>query len=1260
MAIDKQDIVLETKVLGGLNGLQEQFKIIAENMRSAILTFDMNKRLTFVNKAFRELTSYEIGELDFEFINCLDSQDQDRIRQMWLKTFEESEFVEEVSVITKCGKIVILNMFCHPLLDEYGVQVGVYLRLADLWKYKQDEYANEQIENNIRRAIFSAPFPAIIVTQKGETIEVNKKWSEMTGDDIFSIPNFRIWMDTEVVNQANNQSLFEQFLDPELNQVTKEIKIQGLNQKPQVWQLRASRIGLLTDGTSLYLFMGVDLTDRKNTEARLIDSEKKLRLVTNNIKSAVIAYNNNKDLIYVNPGFENLTGSKKSINSLKLLLTFVHPKDLKYVTKIIRETYKGKSFIDAEFRILVYQSDPILKQKNATQLSLGNLKNLQDPQDPMESTGVKWVSSSWRPLLDDDGKQIGIQIRITDTTESRKIKGALKVSEANFRAILNNTSQCFMLVSKDYRVKTFNKIANTFAQRVYGIGLTQDFSLKKMIAVEDELDFKNCFEFALQGYPITIERNIKGSYKKDNWFEMSFVPVYEGAAAISSVCVGILDISIRKKANQILEASEKRFKSLVQNSSDLTSIIDRQAKIKYLSPAVKNIFGYKPGKLLFNNYLEYIHPDDRVMFMDNVEIVIGKEPVQVEYRFKNQLGEWVYLQSIITDLLLEPSIRGIVINSRDITQTNRAQQDLNESKHFIQRIADSMPNILFLYEVLDDYSYQLIYVNQSLQSVLGYDSKKVVLQNNMKYENIIHPDDLSGRADVLNALQNGTEDEVIETELRVKDNDKQWRWMYVREVIFSRDKYGKVKQILGTAEDITRRKHVEDQLAKGALYDTLTGLPNRRYFLDKLTSAIKRQTEDDNYNFAVLFLDVDRFKIINDSLGHDIGDQLLIAISQRLRNSVSETDFVARLGGDEFTILMEWTKGNKQIMRAVDRIQQKINVPFTLHQRRISTTCSIGIAPSSKAYREPESMLRDADTAMYRAKNRGKNCYAIFNKQMHALVMKVLQTEGDLRRAISNHELEIYYQPLFDLKSGNITSCEALLRWNHPQNGLTLPGEFLSIAEETGLMQQLDKFALYKASQQNYAWQEAGLPDIRVAVNLSLNEVRQKKVKELVSSVLKQTKLQPRYLEIELTENILIDLTENSLETLKELRKMGVSMSIDDFGTGYSSLTYIKRLPLNYLKIDQSFTKDVVTDPSTAAIVKSIIDLSHVLNIKVVAEGVESQDQLDWLKTFGCDKAQGYLLGKPMPAQDFEKLLRKQFDKNKPNHSTKLNSLPSS
>ncbi|MEM1312139.1 MAG: EAL domain-containing protein [Patescibacteria group bacterium] len=1236
VAIEKQK--LETidsrkQVKSARVNKSEKFKFIIENMRSAVLTFNMEKELTFVNKSFKQLTGYSLSELDNDFIKCVSYQDQFRVGELWLSSFSGYDFTEEVSVITKSGDFITLSFFCHPMLDKYDNQIGVYLRIVDMVKYRKDKFVKQQAEAEIRKAIYSAPFPALITTQNGVTIEINKQWADLTGDTKQSLPNFKNWIDSLAGIPDSKPSLFDSLTDPQLSNSAAEIEIPILKHK-RIWQIKSSRIGTTAEGIDLYLFMGVDLTERKAVETRLIDSERKLRLVTNNIQAAVIAYNNDKKLIYANAGFACIIGKNEPIDSLKLFLHYVHPQDLKGVSKIIRQAYKGKGFRDFQFRLLCYgDKQDLLKTKNS------------DSDFATERKVVKWVSSMWSPLVSEDGQKIGLQLKIIDITEKRKVEEALKLSESNIRAILNNTSQCFMLINKDYCIKTFNNMANSFTQRIYGIELVKNLSFKDIVSSEDSLDFKNCFEFALKGYPITIERNIKGKYRQDNWFEMSFVPVRESSSEINFVCLGILDISIRKRANKILEASENRFKSLVQNSSDFTSILDKKYKIKYFSPTAKNIFGYKPGILIHNSYLNYVHPHDQQIFVQAVKNVLGKDPIQIEYRFKNQSNEWIYLQSIITDLTHDSSVAGIVINSRDITQTTIAQQDLKDSKHFIQRIADSMPNILFLYELVDDSSLRLVYVNKSIKSTLSYEPLKMLTQQIMRYKDFIHPNDIKYRLNSLEKINNITEDEVVETELRVKDNKNRWRWMYVREVIFSRNEDGSIKQILGTAEDITRRKRAEDQLARGALYDTLTGLPNRRYFLDKLTAAIKKKSKDADYDFAVLFLDLDRFKIINDSLGHEIGDQLLIAISQRLKNSVSNSDFVARLGGDEFTILMESTQETKNLIKAVTRIQKKISVPYTLSQRHISTTCSIGIALSSNSYKEPESMLRDADTAMYRAKNRGKNCYAVFNKHMHSLMLKLLQTEGDLRRAVANEEFEMYYQPLFDLKSGRITSCESLLRWNHPQLGLITPGEFLGVAEETGLMLKLDKFSLSSACQQNYDWQMSGLPKIRVAVNLSLKDVKQKKIKELVSYVLKKTRLEPRYLELELTENILIDLTESSLETLKKLRKMGMSLSIDDFGTGYSSLTYIKRLPSNYLKIDQSFTRDLVVDTATAAIVKSIIDLSHILNIKVVAEGVETQEQLDILKSYGCDKAQGFLLGKPMPASDFTKILETEVKK---------------
>lgn len=563
-------------------------------------------------------------------------------------------------------------------------------------------------------------------------------------------------------------------------------------------------------------------------------------------------------------------------------------------------------------------------------------------------------------------------------------------------------------------------------------------------------------------------------------------------------------------------------------------------------------------------------------------------------------------------------------------------QDLLESKRFIQQITDSAPNILYLFDIEQE---KLIYVNKALHSILGYTNDFFAENGVDKFLCLIHPEDRELRIASIKELENSKNDQTVETEFRVKDKDGNWRWLYSRETVFSTNSKGSVTQILGTAEDVSKRKFMEDSLAKEAMYDNLTGLLNRRFFIEKLHESMVMQKDKRKYFFAVLFLDLDRFKIINDSLGHDIGDKLLVAVSKRLKNSARPQDVVSRLGGDEFTILLDNVLNIREIVKIVERIQNKLALPFLIGNINILTTAAIGIAPANKNYQDPEDILRDADTAMYRAKNHGRNSYALFNKHMHTNVLKALQTEADLRKAVKNNEFELYYQPVFSLSTNKIVGCEALVRWNHPKRGTLLPKDFLHIAEETGLLAQIDKWVLIESCLQNKDWQNKGYKPCTIAVNLSVKQLKQKKFSEFVRSVLSKTKMDSKYLELELTENVLLENSESTSKTFKYLKKMGIQLAIDDFGTGYSSLTYLKDLPANILKIDQSFIKDLIVDKTTTAIVQSIISLAHSLHLKVVAEGVENQSQLVFLQEQGCDQAQGFLYGRPMKAKAFTKLI---------------------
>lgn len=453
---------------------------------------------------------------------------------------------------------------------------------------------------------------------------------------------------------------------------------------------------------------------------------------------------------------------------------------------------------------------------------------------------------------------------------------------------------------------------------------------------------------------------------------------------------------------------------------------------------------------------------------------------------------------------------------------------------------------------------------------------------------------------------------------------------------------GKVIYYEGSLQDITKRKEAEQELKLKALHDNLTNLPNRNLFMEKLDKVVERSGKSRGRQAAVLFLDLDRFKVINDSLGHETGDLLLVAIARRLESCLRPEDTVARFGGDEFAILLEQIETTKDATRVADRVQKKLSMPFNLKGQEIFTSASIGIALTNGNEQCPEDLLRDADTAMYQAKAEGKARYAIFDEQMHSHVLSILQIEGDLRRAIERQELLLYYQPIISLKDGSIKGVEALLRWDHPQRGLLLPKDFISVADETGFINHIGEWVLRTACKQVRIWQELGYTDLHASVNISTHQFQDHSLVELIDGVLRETGFPPDCLEIEISEKDALKDFDLTLRTLRQVRAGGVLVAIDDFGSGYSSLGYLKSFPINHLKIDRSFIKDVDRASPDMAISKAMIVMAHVLDIKVVAEGLEREEQLDFLIKNGCDMAQGFLFSPPLPARDMLSLLKEK------------------
>jgi len=441
-----------------------------------------------------------------------------------------------------------------------------------------------------------------------------------------------------------------------------------------------------------------------------------------------------------------------------------------------------------------------------------------------------------------------------------------------------------------------------------------------------------------------------------------------------------------------------------------------------------------------------------------------------------------------------------------------------------------------------------------------------------------------------------------------------------------------VERLEGTSKELQESR---EHFRHAAFHDSLTGLPNRSLFTEHLRLALGRAHQNEEYRFCVLFLDLDRFKNINDSLGHPCGNELLILVARRLETCIRQTDVVARFGGDEFAILLDSLEDPSDAIHVAEKVLQTLSAPFRLTSHEAITTATIGIALSSPNYKEAEDLIRDADTAMYRAKEAGKARYQIFNSAMHTRAVTLLRLETDLRRAIENDELCLYYQPIVSVSNGQLYGFEALVRWHHPERGVVLPTDFIALAEETGLILPLGLNVLREACRQLRVWQQHSLSarDLIMSVNLSGKQIMQADLVERIAEVLRESELKPWHLKLEVTESVVMDNPEAAAITLAKLRALGVRLSIDDFGTGYSSLSYLNRFPLDILKIDRSFISTMNQSDENLQIVKTIVTLAGNLGLEVIAEGVETEEQLKQLRLLKCQYAQGFLFSKPMDAE---------------------------
>ncbi|RFU71483.1 EAL domain-containing protein [Peribacillus saganii] len=681
--------------------------------------------------------------------------------------------------------------------------------------------------------------------------------------------------------------------------------------------------------------------------------------------------------------------------------------------------------------------------------------------------------------------------------------------------------------------------------------------------------------------------------------------------------------------NENNEAELPFYRTMFQNLIEKAPVgiyILEGGSYSYVNAYYCSLFGYTKEELTQGTVPldKLIHPEDYPLVKRNIEKRQRGENKEERYRLRKiaKCGRLIYteIHTATTEINGKTVLFGSVV---DITAQVITEQKLEESNEQYKSLFDSSPDSIYSF----DHEGKFTNANPASEILTGYSNEEVI---GMSFLPLIFPEDLPEAIKHFEDAKKGIPNSADLALIR-KDGKK----IHINATHFPMKVNGEIVGTYGMAKDITQKILYEQQMEELAFYDPLTKLPNRKLFEDRLGQMINFSRED-RHPFAILFLDLNRFKFINDSLGHHIGDEFLKLVAERLQQTIRKTDTLSRLAGDEFTILIPETSV-EEVTKLAERIHQVLSEPFQASGHSVTVSASIGIAFNKGINDNVHELIRNADTAMYYSKKFKKKHYTIYSEELDLKASYKLTIERDLIFAIENNELELYYQPIMDLKNKDkIIALEALIRWHHPELGLVSPCDFIPVAEESGQIIPIGAWVLKTACSQNKLWQDSGIVPFKVAVNISTKQLQQYDFVDSVINILKETNLDPTWLELEVTESILLDDVDIIKTSLSELKKAGVSISIDDFGTGYTSLSYLRQYPFDKVKIDKAFIDDISRDLNGKRITSAIISLAHSLNMDVVAEGIESEIELKYLKEEKCDGGQGYYFSRPLPVNSLK------------------------
>ncbi|MEZ5584491.1 MAG: PAS domain S-box protein [Candidatus Competibacteraceae bacterium] len=849
---------------------------------------------------------------------------------------------------------------------------------------------------------------------------------------------------------------------------------------------------------------------------------------------------------------------------------------------------------------------------------------------------TRYVSVSGKPIFDWQGRFHGYRGVSNEITERKRIEKALQDSERLNLSVLNSLSAHIAVLDAAGNIITVNDAWRRFAEEHSGVKAVLDRGGANYLEICRQAigpfskDAEACragLQAVLSGSrPLFDMEYPCVSPTETRWFLLRVVPLLRPEGGLVAAHIDITEHKEKDRQILLLQTAIAHLNDIVL-VTEAEPINDPGPRIVFVNPAFERLTGYRADEVIGQSPRLLQGPETDRATLDRVRHALENwQPVREEVLNYTKSGEKFWLEMDIIPLADETGWYTHWISvERDITRRKRTEEQLRLTAIAFENTTDAI--------TITDAQARIVSVNKAFSRITGYSAEEVIGQNPSVLQSGRH--DTAFYQRMWQSLQ-----ETGRWRDEIWNRHKSGRiYPEVLTINAVRDKHDEITHYVGVFTDLSRHKEDQAQLAFLAHHDPLTRLPNRLLLLDRCRKMIAAAGRH-GHRIALIFIGLDHFKTINDSLGHVMGDRLLQAVADRLVEALRTSDTLARLGGDEFVVLADHLKDAQDGMAVIRKLATAFVEPFELDDHTLYVTASMGVSLYPRDGVSAETLLKNADTAIHRAKQEGRNTYQFFSAEMNTQAVETLNLMTQLRQAVHREEFSVHYQPRFELASGTVTGLEALLRWRHPRMGWVSPSRFIPLAEHSGLIETIGAWVLKTACEQTAAWRSSGLPIPRIAVNISARQFKLGSLKQLIAATLQDADLPATVLEIEITESMAMQVPEHTQTILAELKAMGIAVSIDDFGTGYSSLGYLKRFPIDYLKIDRSFIGDIPHDSDDVAITRTIIAMAKSLKLGLIAEGVETEDQRRFLQEAGCEEGQGFLLAQPMSAQSTQAFLQ--------------------